>query len=645
MFASHPSDRCCDHDHGHSHGSDEFDWRRAVAPIAIAAALFLVGFIFNQPLHNTPFAIAEYAVLMPAYLISGWGVLTTAGRNILRGRIFDENFLMTIATLGAIAIHEIPEGVAVMLFFQIGELFQDYSVGRSRRSIRALLEVRPDTANLKTDDGLRQVSPESISVGEVILVRPGEKVPLDGDIVEGQSQLDTSALTGESVPRTVTAGETVLAGMINQSGALTVRVTKPFGESSVSKILELVENASSKKAATEKFITRFARYYTPVVVVLSLAVALLPPLLLAGASQAEWTYRALVLLVISCPCGLVISIPLGYFGGVGGAAKRGILVKGSTFLDALTQVKTVVFDKTGTLTQGSFHVTEVIADNGLSQHQLLALAAQAESQSTHPVAQSIRQAYGRSIEAASVEGYEEISGHGIRAQVNGRTVLAGNDRLLHREDIPHDVCTVDGTVAHVAVDGEYRGRIIIADELKEDAVEAVRALQAQGIETAMLTGDSQAVADSIAQQLGLDQYRAELLPEDKVEALEDFLKQAGQTKVAFVGDGINDAPVIARADVGVAMGGLGSDAAIETADIVLITDAPSKVAEAIQIAHKTLRIIWQNIILAMTVKGLFIALGAVGLATLWEAVFADVGVALLAILNASRMIRSPGQPS
>lgn len=627
---------CCDHDHD----SGEFSPRKALTPIAISAVLFLTGLIFNEPLHNTRFAIAEYAVLIPAYLISGWGVLTTAGRNLLRGRIFDENFLMTIATLGAIAIHEIPEGVAVMLFFQIGELFQGYAVGRSRRSIKALLEVRPDTANLKMNGDVQEVSPESVNVGDMILVRPGEKVPLDGDILEGKSLVDTSALTGESVPRTVTTGETVLAGMINQSGALTVRVTKLFGESSIARILELVENASSKKAETEKFITRFARYYTPVVVVLSLAVAILPPLLIAGASQAQWTYRALVLLVISCPCGLVISIPLGYFGGVGGAAKRGILVKGSTFLDALTQVKTVVFDKTGTLTQGNFQVTDVVTQNGLSKPQLLELAAQVESQSTHPVAQSIRQAYGQAIDESSVRDYEEISGHGIRAQVNGRTVLAGNDRLLHREDIPHDVCTVDGTVAHVAVDGEYSGRIIIADELKEDAAEAIRALHAQGIETVMLTGDSQSVASGIAKKLGLDQYRAELLPEDKVAALEELLNRAGQGKVAFVGDGINDAPVIARADVGMAMGGLGSDAAIETADVVIMTDAPSKVAEAIQIAHKTLRIVWQNIILAMAVKGIFIALGAVGIATLWEAVFADVGVALLAILNAGRVLRS-----
>ncbi|MGB5916889.1 MAG: heavy metal translocating P-type ATPase, partial [Phormidesmis sp.] len=490
------------------------------------------------------------------------------------------------------------------------------------------------------------VSPDSVTVGDVVVVRPGEKVPLDGEIVAGKSQVDTSALTGESVPRSVSIGETVLSGMINQSGVLTLRVTKPFNESSISKILELVENASSKKAETEKFITRFARYYTPAVVFLSLAIAILPPLLIPGAAQAEWTYRALVLLVISCPCGLVISIPLGYFGGIGGAAKRGILIKGSTFLDALTQVNTVVFDKTGTLTKGNFRVSEVVAQNGLSKRQLLKLAAQVESHSSHPIAQSIQQAYEQSVDSAVLketvlEEYEEISGHGIRAVINGQTVLAGNDRLLHRENISHDVCQVAGTVAHVAVEGVYSGRIIIADELKEDAAEAVSALKKQGIQTAMLTGDSQSVADTIAQKLGLHDYRAELLPEDKVNALEAFLQSAAQArkKVVFVGDGINDAPVIARADVGMAMGALGSDAAIEMADVVIMTDAPAKVAEAIAIAHRTLRIVWQNIIIAMAIKAVFIILGAVGFASLWAAVFADVGVALLAILNAGRVLR------
>ncbi len=628
-------DDCC----GNSHEKGEFQLWRELRPILISTPLLLVGLIFHDRLHNTPFAIVEYLILIPAYLLCGWGVLTTAGRNILQGRIFDENFLMTIATLGAIAIHELPEAVGVMLFYQVGELVQGSAVGRSRRSIRALLEVRPDTANLVVGEETITVSPEQVKIGAMIRVRPGEKVPLDGEIVEGRSQLDTSALTGESVPRTVVAGDGVLAGMINQSGGLTVRVTKPFGESSIARILELVENARSKKADTEKFITRFARYYTPVVVFLSLAVAVLPPLLITDVTVSTWTYRALVLLVISCPCGLVISIPLGYFGGIGGAAKRGILIKGSAFLDALTQVKTVVFDKTGTLTKGNFKVTDIITHNGLSQEQLLELAATVESQSNHPVAESIRQAHGKPINASQVENYQEIAGHGICAHVDGKVVIVGNDRLLHRQEIPHDVCVVEGTVAHLAVDGQYSGRILIADELKEDASSAIQRLHKQQIKTVMLTGDSQAIAHTIAQQLRIDDVQGELLPEDKVNALEAIITSANH-KVAFVGDGINDAPVIARADVGIAMGGLGSDAAIETADVVIMTDAPSKIAEAIAIARRTLGIVWQNIIIALGVKVVFIGLGAIGIATLWEAVFADMGVALLAILNASRVLQT-----
>lgn len=626
--------------HNHSHGNGEFDLKRELPPVLLTVVLLAVGIIFKEPLHNTPYSIAEYAVIIPAYLLSGWTVLKTAGRNILRGQIFDENFLMTIATLGALAIHQLPEAVAVMLFFRVGELFQEYAAGRSRRSIKALLEVRPDTANLKVDGSVRQVSPEAIKVGEQILVKPGEKVPLDGEILEGSSQVDTSALTGESVPRMVRAGDSVLAGMVNQSGVLTVRVTRLFGESSIAKVLDLVENATSKKAATEKFITQFARYYTPVVVLLSLAVALLPPLLIPGADRADWIYRALILLVISCPCGLVISIPLGYFGGIGGAAKRGILVKGSTFLDALTSVKAVVFDKTGTLTKGTFNVTQIVAQNGFSQPELLALAAQAEAHSNHPVAQSIREAYAQPINDADVADYEEIAGHGIRARVGNQLILAGNDRLLHRENIQHDTCNVAGTVVHLAVDGRYAGYILIADEIKEDAAQAIRDLKKLGVErTVMLTGDNQVAAKSVAEKLGLDDYFANLLPEDKVGAIEKLLSRSGKGKVVFVGDGINDAPVIARADVGMAMGGLGSDAAIETADVVLMTDAPSKVAEAMTIAQKTRQIVVQNIVLAMAIKGLFVLLGVFGVATLWEAVFADVGVALLAILNATRALK------
>ncbi len=619
----------------HSHGSG--DLRAELLLVLGVVVLLGLGMVFEKPLHNTPYSIGEYAVFIPAYLISGWTVLRSAGRNIFKGQVLDENFLMTIATVGAIAIGQLPEAVAVMLFFRVGELFQEYSVGRSRRSIKALLEIRPDSANLKINGDIKQVSPESVKVGDLILVRPGEKVPLDGEVLAGNSQVDTSALTGESVPRMVKGGEIILAGMINKTGVLTIRVTKLFGESSIAKVLDLVENASSKKAAVEKFITRFARYYTPVVVVLSLAVALLPPLFTPGATRTEWIYRALILLVISCPCGLVISIPLGYFGGVGGAAKRGILVKGSTFLDALTAVKTVVFDKTGTLTQGVFKVAQIVPKEVFSESELLKLAAKAESQSTHPVAQSIRQAYGQ-VDDSDVTDYEEIAGQGIRVNVQNRIVLAGNDRLLHRENIEHDTCNVADTVVHLAVDGRYAGYILIADEIKDDAERAIRDLKQAGVErTVMLTGDNQIVAKRVAERLGLDSYVAELLPEGKVDEIEKLLSRSGKGNVVFVGDGINDAPAIARADVGIAMGGLGSDAAIETADVVIMTDAPSKVAEAIQVARKTRQIVVQNIVFALAIKGVFILLGMIGLATLWEAVFADVGVALLAILNTSRL--------
>ena len=634
----HNRDHDHGHDHSHSHGNGEFSLKRELPSVLIVVVLFAIGLIFEERLHNTPYSVAEYAVFIPAYLMSGWSVLKTAGRNILRGQLFDENFLMTVATLGAIAIHKLPEAVAVMLFYKVGELFQEAAVNRSRRSIKSLLEIRPDSANLKTETGIQAVSPEQVQIGALILVKPGEKVPLDGEIIEGQSQVDTSALTGESVPRSVKVGEFVLAGMINQSGVLTVRVTKRFGESSIARILELVENAGSKKATTEKFITRFAQRYTPIVVFLSLAVATLPPLLIPGATHAEWVYRALTLLVISCPCGLVISIPLGYFGGIGGAAKRGILVKGSTFLDALGSVKAVVFDKTGTLTQGVFKVTQMVPTNGFSEAELLRWAAAAELHSNHPIAQSIRQAYLEPIDESEITDYQEISGHGIQVKVGQSIVLAGNDRLLHRENIKHDTCNVEGTVVHVAVDNVYAGYIIIADELKPDAAEAVRSLKQLGMNPVMmLTGDSKAVAERVARSIGLDTFQAELLPEDKVTALENVM-QSG-IKTAFIGDGINDAPVIARADVGLAMGGLGSDAAIETADVVIMTDAPSKVAEAIQIGRKTHRIVVQNIVLAMAIKGLFILLGIFGVATLWEAVFADVGVALLAVLNATRVLK------
>ncbi|MFH1241566.1 MAG: heavy metal translocating P-type ATPase [Pseudomonadota bacterium] len=620
---------------------EAFSPRKELYVIISSVILFVLGILFRKELHLTPYAWAEYAVLLSAYLLSGLKVLSTAFRNLSRGRVFDENFLMSVATIGAVIIHELPEAVGVMLFFKVGEFFQEISVNRSRRSIKALLDIRPDYANLKTDNELKRISPEEVTVGDTIVVKPGEKIPLDGEVLEGDTLVDTSALTGESVPWNVGVGGQVLAGMINKTGSLTIRVTKRFGESSVSRILELVENASSRKAPTEKFITTFARYYTPVVVFGAVAVALIPPLVVEGATFAGWIYRALVLLVISCPCALVISIPLGYFGGIGGASRRGILVKGANYLDVLTRVKTAVFDKTGTLTKGSFKVTQVVPGNSFSREELLSPAAQAEAQSNHPIAQSILEAYGQAVSPLAVEHYMEIPGHGVRAVVGGKVVMAGNDRLLHRVGVEHEVCRVDGTVVHVVVDDRYAGYIVIADELKEDARQAVQDLKRLGVEkVVMLTGDSKAVAESVAGKIGMDSFLAELLPEDKVKAIEEMKKKAQEGEaVVFVGDGINDAPVIARADVGVAMGGLGSAAAIETADVVIMTDAPSKLAQAIKVARKTRGIVWQNIIIALGVKGIFIALGIIGIATIWEAVFADVGVALLAILNATRAMR------
>jgi len=604
-------------------------------------ALFLIGSIYNQPLHNTPYAFAEYLILIPAYLLSGWNVLMSAGKNILKGKIFDENFLMTIATLGAISIHQLPEAVGVMLFFKVGELFQDYAVGNSRRSIKAVLEVRPDYANLKVNGVITKTDPNKVKIGDVITVTAGEKIPLDGTIIVGTSQIDTSALTGESVPRSIKVGDAALAGTINKTGILDIQVTKLFGESSIAKILDLVENASSKKAETEKFITKFAKIYTPIVVFVSLAIAIIPPLVIPNATSAEWVYRALVILVISCPCGLVISIPLGYFGGIGGAAKKGVLIKGSTFLDVLNDVKTVVSDKTGTLTKGTFQVTQILPQNGFSQDELLSIASHIEAQSTHPIAQSIKEAYKGELDLSKVTNYEEIAGHGIRAMVGDRLVIAGNDRLLHRENIVHDTCQVSGSVVHLAIDTKYAGYIIAADEIKDDAVKAIQDLHQIGIKRViMLSGDNDGVAADIAGRLGLDSYVAELLPEGKVTAFEEILSKSGKNeKVIYVGDGINDAPVLARADVGIAMGGLGSDAAIETADVVIMNDSPTKIAEAIQIARKTHSIVWQNIIFALSIKAVFLVLGAFGVATMWEAVFADVGVALAAIANATRVLK------
>jgi Cd2+/Zn2+-exporting ATPase len=606
---------------------------------ASALVLLVIGIIFEEKLHNTPFQLGEYAVYVTAYLIVGWKVIASAVKNIIRGQFFDEQFLMTIATLGAFAIHQMPEAVAVMLFYVTGELFQDIAVGRSRKSIKSLLEIKPDYANLKSGVEVVRVSPEDVKIGDIIVIKPGEKVPLDGTILDGTSFVDTAALTGESVPRKVNVKDEVMAGMINQSGLLTIKVNKLFGESSVSKILELVENATSQKAQTEKFITTFAKYYTPVVVIGALLLAVLPPLLFAGQTFGDWIYRALVVLVISCPCALVISIPLGYFGGVGLASRKGILVKGSNFLDALTQVTTVVFDKTGTLTKGEFKVSEVVTSNGFSKEEILEYAAYAETHSNHPVAQSITEAYQAKIDITKITQTEEISGHGIKAVVDGKTILAGNDKMLHKENIEHSVCQVDGTVVHVTIDRVYAGYIIISDSLKDDAIEAIENLKAKKIQTVMLTGDNQYAAQAFAKRLGIDRFYSELLPEDKVKYIEQLIAESKGGKVAFVGDGINDAPVIARADVGIAMGALGSDAAIETADVVLMTDSPSKVALAIDVAKITRNIVWQNIYFAMGIKLAFIVLGVFGIATMWEAVFGDMGVALIAIFNALRILK------
>lgn len=606
---------------------------------AVSAILLLVfGLIFEEELHGTPYHIAEYVVFVTAYLIVGWKVIAAAIKNIIRGQVFNEHFLMTIATLGAFAIHQMPEAVAVMLFYVVGELFQDISVNRSRRSIKSLLEIKPDYANLKDNGDTIRVSPEDVNIGDEIVVKAGEKIPLDGLVTDGSSFVDTSALTGESVPRKVNPNDEVLAGMINQTGLITVKVSRLFGESSISKILEMVENATSKKAETEKFITTFAKYYTPAVVFGALLIAVMPPLLISGATFSDWIYRALVVLVISCPCALVISIPLGYFGGIGGASRRGILVKGSNFLDALTQVKTVVFDKTGTLTKGEFKVSEIVTSNGFDENTILEYAAYAEYNSNHPIAKSLLESYKQEIDNSRIGKVGEIPGHGVKAYIDGKVVFAGNDKLLHKENIEHEKCEIEGTVVHVVIDKKYAGYIVISDSLKADSIDAIERLHKKSIKTVMLTGDNQFAAATFARKLGIKEYYAGLLPEHKVEHIERLLNKNG--KVAFVGDGINDAPVLSRADIGIAMGALGSDAAIETADVVLMTDSPSKVVDAIEIAKRTRKIVWQNIGFALGVKAAFIVLGVLGIASMWEAVFGDMGVALIAVFNAMRVMKN-----
>jgi Cd2+/Zn2+-exporting ATPase len=608
--------------------------------LGLAASLFVVGLILNNSIIFADLPILVYVSLGIAYLLSGGQVLLRAVKNLSNGNWFDETFLMSISTIGAIAIGEYPEAVGVMLFYGIGEYIQERSVNRSRRTIQALLDVRPDQANLVRSGNLVVVSPQSVAVGDLIQINPGERVPLDGQILEGSSSLNTSALTGESMPVSVSPGDEVLAGAVNQNGMLRVEVTRPYEETSVSRMLEMVENAAGRKARTEKFITRFARVYSPLMVALALLVMVIPPLLIPGERFATWLYRALVLLVVSCPCALVISIPLGYFGGIGGASRRGILVKGANFLDVLADVRTVVFDKTGTLTRGVFEVTEVAPAAGNTREELLSAAARAEAHSSHPIADSIRAAAGEIGKDAVLETYTEIPGRGLRVQTDGVEILVGNHELLHEEGVDHQRCDVPGTVLHVAANKAYLGYIVVSDKIKPGAAQMVERLHQQGIERVMmLSGDQEGVAQRVAETLGLDGYRAELLPGQKVNALEELIRSQSSGKVAFIGDGINDAPALARSDVGIAMGAYGSDAAIETADVVLMTDSLEKVNDALALAKRTRRIVWQNIIMALAIKGIFILLGVLGVASMWEAVFGDVGVTILAVFNATRVLK------
>ncbi|MFR1725014.1 heavy metal translocating P-type ATPase [Emergencia timonensis] len=609
--------------------------KKQLARIVSAAVLFLLA----AALPLSP--AVEMAAFLLCYALIGWDIVWKAVTNILHGQVFDENFLMTVATVGALCLNEYSEGVAVMLFYQVGEWFQSYAVNKSRRSISSLMDIRPDSANVIRSGGIEQVDPEEVQIGETIVVRAGERIPLDGTIIEGTSSLDTSALTGESLPREVAAGEDVISGCINQSGTLQVRVSKIYGESTVAKILDLVENASSKKSKSEAFITRFARYYTPLVVIAAVILAVLPPLI-SGQSFAIWIERALTFLVISCPCALVISVPLSFFGGIGGASKCGVLIKGSNYLEALAKTETVVFDKTGTLTKGSFAVSGLYPQD-ITKEKLIELAAYAEKDSTHPISTSIRDFYGKTIDGRRIKNVKEIAGFGVQAELDGKVILAGNAKLMREQKIAFAPVDEPGTVVYVAEDGRYAGAILIEDEIKADAAAAIKDLKASGVKkTVMLTGDAAAVGKKVAAKLKLDAAYTELLPADKVDHMEQLLSETSDKgKLTFVGDGINDAPVLARADIGIAMGGLGSDAAIEAADVVIMTDEPSKIATAMRISRKTLRIVRQNIVFALGVKALVLILGALGIASMWAAVFADVGVAVIAILNAIRALRVP----
>ena len=582
--------------------------------------------------------IVLFVIYLVPYLVIGYDIVYKAARNISHGQVFDENFLMMIATFGAFGVGEYSEAVAVMLFYQVGELFQGYAVGKSRQSISDMMDICPEYANIEEDGVLKQVDPDDVEVGSIIVVKPGERIPLDGIVVEGESLIDTAALTGESVPRSAKAGDEIISGCVNGSGTLKVKTTKEFDDSTVAKILELVENASSKKAKVENFITRFAKYYTPVVTIGAVILAILPPLILGG-GWAEWIQRACIFLVISCPCALVISVPLGFFGGIGAASKIGVLVKGSNYLEAVAEMTTIVFDKTGTLTKGEFKVTDVITENG-SKEELIELAALGEGYSNHPIANSIREAYGKELDLNRVTNTEEIAGHGIKAVIDGKTVLLGNEKLMKSESIFYTSCKSMGTVVYVACNGVFEGAVVISDTIKDGAKEAIRDMKQVGVRhTVMLTGDRRAAAETVAQTLGIDEVHAELLPGGKVEQVEALLKaEKEKERLAFVGDGINDAPVLTRADIGIAMGSMGSDAAIEAADIVLMDDDVTKIASVVKIARKTLRIVKQNIVFALAIKALVLILGALGIANMWEAVFADVGVSVIAILNSMRTL-------
>ena len=609
--------------------------RKKLIKIIIAFILFLIAMIFKA--ENEWINISLYVI---SYIIVGFEIIRKALRNITRGKVFDENFLMTVATIGAFGIGEYPEAVAVMLFYQVGELFQSYAVDKSRKSISSLMDIRPDFANVEKEGKVEKVDPDDVEIGDIIIIKPGEKVPLDGVILEGKSSLDTKALTGESLPKDVTEGEEILSGCINLNGVLRVEVTKEYGQSTVSKILDLVENASSKKSKSENFITKFARYYTPIVVIIALFLALVPPLVIDGAIFSDWIYRALSFLVVSCPCALVISIPLSFFGGIGGASKMGILIKGSNYLEAISKAEIVVFDKTGTLTEGNFEVQKIMPVN-ITEEELLKTVAYAENYSNHPISLSVKNAYSRKINEVDIQSTQELSGMGIVAKIWDRDIIVGNEKLMREKEIEFLKTDDVGTVLYVAIDNKYVGYILIADKIKDDAKKAIEELKKNNVkETVMLTGDKKSVGEDVAQKLGLDKVYTELLPDGKVKKVEKLLKEKSENgKLVFVGDGINDAPVLALADIGVAMGGLGSDAAIEAADVVIMTDEPSKIVNTIKLSKKTMRIVKENIVFAILVKVLILMLSAIGFSTMWEAVFADVGVSVIAIINALRVLR------